>query len=56
MAYTKIAKPNMNGFLEREQDDYILLETGGKIIINSGFSKIAKSTGSYSKVAKPSIP
>ena len=32
MAYTKIAKPNMNGFLEREQDDYILLESGQDVL------------------------
>jgi hypothetical protein len=56
MAYTKIAKPNMKGYLQREEEGYILLESGGKIIINTGFSKIAKTIASYTKIAKPAIP
>ena len=56
--YTKEAKPSISWlalpliyFLLREQGDYLLTETGGKIII-SGDHPLT----SWSKEVKPSIP
>lgn len=46
MAYTKEAKPKITDYLKREQNDYILLENGGKIIIRTA----------WEIEAKPSIP
>lgn len=56
MAYTKIPKPSMNSFLQTQEGGYLLLESGGRIILNRGFSKLPKLTAVYTKIAKPAIP
>ena len=68
MGYTKEAKPSISWlalpliyFLLREQGDYLLTETGGKIIISgdhplTSWSKDDKGSTSWSKEVKPSIP
>lgn len=56
MAYTKIAKPKGTDYLEKEDGDYLLLESGGRIVLRRIWSKITKPTASYTKIAKPAIP
>lgn len=66
MSYTKEAKPKIADYLKREQNDYILLENGGKIIIRRAWTAEAKPTApatgeakptaTWSKEAKPAIP
>ena len=52
MAYIKTAKPKMQDFMLREQGDYLLLESGGRIVIRNKWNRIAESTASWSKVVE----
>jgi len=56
MAYTKEPKPKMVEYLKRQQNDYILLQNGGKIILRRLWSELAKPIAVYTKEAKPAIP
>lgn len=53
-AYTKETKP-LPGFLLKEDTFFLLLETGGKIVLTRGtdYLKESKPTTSYSKESKP---
>lgn len=58
MAFTKVAKAAITwvlqpviSYLKREQDDYLLTEAGGKIVIAG-----LHPSREFTKVAKPSIP
>lgn len=46
MSYTIVARPRSRDFMKRQQGDFLLLQTGGKIIIRN----------LWQRVPKPAIP